>query len=43
MFEYIIIYRDATGRIFAKPMCKMDDCAKVMVGQRYTGRSWGQL
>ena len=33
MFAYIILYRDAIGHIFAKPMAKMFDSAKVMVGK----------
>ena len=31
MFAYSIIYRDAIGHIFVKPIAKMFDSAKVIV------------
>ena len=34
MFVYTIIYRDAIEDIFAKPIAKLFDSAKVLVGQR---------
>ena len=34
MFAYTIIYIDGIGHIFAKPIAKMFDAAKAMVGQR---------
>ena len=33
MFAYIIIYRGALAHVFAKPIAKMLDSAKVMVCQ----------
>ena len=33
--------RDAIGQIFAKPIAKMLDSDKVMVGLSYKVNSWG--
>ena len=42
MFAYIKSYMDVIGHIFAKPIAKIFDSAKVMVGQKVIQRThWG--